>query len=98
RKSPTAGRDQRMEVDHRLATIELLEDRAIGRIAGPLVAVVGLQAEPISLQRAERIVDLPQARVDVDHRQRGEEAEALGIVAHHLRTEVVANASHLLYF
>src|SRR5450755_2181054 len=87
-----AGRDQRMDIDDRLASVEFVPYGFVRRIAEPLVAVVGLQADAIRLQRIEGIFDFLERRVDVEHGQRREQSEAARIVAHHFGAVVVAYA------
>ena len=67
-----ATRHQRMHIGDCLAAIELLQHRLIGRIAEPLVAVIGLQVDAVGVQRIEDVFDLFQGGVDVHHRQRRE--------------------------
>ncbi len=62
------------------------------RVAEPLVAVTALQADAVGLQRVEGVFDLFQGRVDVEHRQRREQAEAARMVAHHAGRVLVAGA------
>ena len=76
-----AGRHQRMDVDHGLAAVQLLQHRLVHRIAQPFVAVVGLQVDAVGLDGVEGVFDLLQRHVDVHHRQRREHAEAARIVA-----------------
>ena len=87
-----AGGDQRMDVDHGLAAVQLLQHRLVDRIAQPLVAVVGLQVDAVGLEGVEGVFDLLQRHVDVHHRQRREDAEAARIIAPHLGGEVLADA------
>src|SRR5712671_3673113 len=89
-----AGGDERMDIDHRLAPVELLEHRLVDRIAEPFVAVIRLNADAVSLQGIEGIFDFLEGRVDVDHRERREQAEAALVVAHHIGPEIVAGARH----
>ena len=62
----TAGRNQRMNIDHGLAPVEFLPYRLVRRVAEPLVAIVGLQADAIRLQRIEGIFDFLQRAVGVE--------------------------------
>ena len=62
------------------SAIELLEYRIEDRIAQPLPAVDGEQAETVCLERIEGVLELFQARVDVGQRKRGHEAEPSGVV------------------
>ena len=54
-----------MEIDDRFAPVELVEDRRIGGIARPGLAVAGQQADAVELQHVERIFDLAQAALDI---------------------------------
>ena len=83
-----------MHVDHRLAPVEFVEHRPVDGIAQPLVAVVRLQPDAVGFERVEHVFDLFKRGVDVEHRERGEQAEASGIIAHHLAGEVIAGARH----
>jgi hypothetical protein len=61
-----------MDVDHRFAPVQLLENRPVSRIAEPFVSVIRLQIDTIGLERIERIFDLFERGVEVEHRQRRE--------------------------
>ena len=60
---PAATRDQRMHIDHGFAPVELFEDRLVGGVAEPFVAVVGLQIDAVGLQRIEGVFDLFQRQI-----------------------------------
>ena len=81
---------QRMDVDERLAPVELLEHRIEARIADPFIVIARHELDPVGLQHVERIGDLAQAALDIGHRQRREQSEAAGMIAHHLRRVIVA--------
>src|SRR4051794_4835114 len=81
-----------MHVDDGLAPVQLLEYWLVSRIAEPFVAVTALQADPVGFQTVERIFDLLESGVDVQHRQRREQAEATRMVAHHFGRVFIARA------
>jgi hypothetical protein len=62
------ARDQRVDVDHRFAPIELLKNRFVGWIAEPFVSVICLQVYAIGLERIEGIFDLFEGGIDIEHR------------------------------
>jgi len=81
-----------MHIDHRLAPVELVENRPIRRVAQPLVAVIRLQPDAVRLERVERVFDFLERGVDVEHRERREQAEAAGIIAHHVGGSISSTA------
>jgi hypothetical protein len=60
----------------------------------PFVAVVGLQPDAVGFERVERVGDLLECGVDVQHGQRREQAEASREIADHLGAVVIADADH----
>ena len=87
-----ARRHGRMEEDRRLAPVQFVEDGRERGIARPLVLVVGLQLEPVGVQRARGMVDLLQTQIDMRQRQQREHAEAAGMSRHKPCRELVALA------
>ena len=79
------ARRGRVEIDHRLAPVELVEHRREGLVAGILVDVVGRQRDAVGVERVVGVFDLAQAALDVRQRQRREMAEAALVVRLHLR-------------
>ena len=69
-----------MDVDHRLAAIQLLPQRREGRIAEPELVVARLDADAVGLQRIERVFGLFEAAIDIGQRQRREQAETAGMI------------------
>ena len=68
-----------MHIDHRLAPVQFVEHRPVARIAQPAVAVVGLQADAVGLERVEDILDFALRAIGVEHRQGRNQAEPAGI-------------------
>jgi hypothetical protein len=54
---PAAARHQRVDVNHRFAAVQLVQNRLIRRIAAPFVSVIGLQIDAVGLERIERVLD-----------------------------------------
>lgn len=70
----------RMGVDNRLAPIEFFHDGQKQRISEPLVTVTRHEADPVGLERVERIGDLLQASLDVRERNHCKASEAAWMV------------------
>src|SRR5258705_9008707 len=81
-----------MHIDDGLAPVEFLEHWLVSRIAEPFVAVTALQADPVGFQAVEGIFDLLKSGIDVQHRQRREQAEAARMVAHNFSRVFIARA------
>jgi hypothetical protein len=84
-----------MHVDHGLAAVELLQHRLEERVAEPLVAVIALQPDAVGLECVERVLDLLERGVDIQHRERCKQSEPARIIAYHLSAVIVADAHHL---
>src|SRR5664280_966964 len=52
------SRSGRVEIDHRLAFIERVEDRRKCRVAGPEIKAIGHQRNAVSLEYVECVLDL----------------------------------------
>ena len=89
-----AVRRGRMNVNHRLAAVELVHDRRIGGIAEPGVAVAGHEVRAIGFEHIEGVFDLLQRRIHVGQRQRGEQAKSRRVLLDQLRPELVAGAGN----
>src|SRR6476660_5204680 len=70
-----------MHIDDGLAPVEFLEHWLVSRIAEPFVAVTALQADAVGFQGVEGVFDLLESGIDLQHRQRREQAEATRMVA-----------------
>src|SRR5260370_17648249 len=81
-----------MQIDEGLAPVEFLEHWLVSRIAEPFVAVTALQADPIGFQGVEGVFDLLESGIDLQHRQRREQAEATRMVSHHFGRVFIARA------
>ena len=89
---------QRVHVDHGLAAVELGIDRREGRIAEIFAVVARQQADAVGLERVEGVFDFLQAAVGVRRRDRREQAEAAGMIAHELGAVFVDLAAELAGF
>ena len=69
-----------MDVDHGLASIELVHHRRKCRVAEPFVGIARDQADAVGAQHVEGEFDLAQAAVDVGERQGGEHSEATAMI------------------
>ena len=69
-----------MDVDHGLASIELIHHRRKCRVAEPFVGITGNQADAVRAQHVEGEFDLAQAAFDIGEGQGGEHSEAAAIV------------------
>ena len=78
------ARRGRVEIDHGLAPVELVEHLREGFVAGILVHVVRRQRDAVGVELIEGIFDLAQAALDVGQRQRREMTEAASVVLLHL--------------
>ena len=87
-----AVRRGRVDVDDRLAPVQLLHHRPVGRVAEPRVAVARHQADAVSLDHVVGVRDLLQRGVDIRQRHRGEQPEARRMILHQRRAVVVAGA------
>jgi hypothetical protein len=83
-----------MHIDDDFAPVELFQHRLEERMPEPFVAVVGLQPNAVRLERVERVGDLLERGVDVQHGQRCEQTKTSREVADHLGAVVVADAYH----
>ena len=83
---------QRVEIGDGLASIEFLENGRKARVARPDVAVAGHEADAVRPEHLERVLDFMQHTVNVRHRHGGEETEATGMVAAHLRPVIIADS------
>ena len=81
-----------MHVDHRLAAVELGEHRGKGGVSEPLVAIARHQPDAVGLEHIEGIFDLLEAAFGVGQRQRGEQAEAPGVILDDLHGVIVERA------
>ena len=81
-----------MHVDHRLAAVEAGEHRGKGGVSEPLVAIARHQPDAVGLEHIEGIFDLLEAAFGVGQRQRGEQAEAPGVIRDKTRQIFVAAA------
>jgi hypothetical protein len=84
-----ALRRERMGVHDRLAPVQLLEHRREIGMAEVLPVVAHDEVDAVGLQRVHRVLDLPQAALDVGQGQGGEEPEAAGVVARERRRVLV---------
>ena len=75
-----SNRPQRMGVDHRLAPVELFEDRREDLVAEPFVVIARDRCDAVGFQHIESVFDLFQRAVDIGQRQRGEHAESAGMI------------------
>ncbi len=78
-----------MGIDHRLAPIELVEDRVIVGIAEPFIADAGHQIDAVGLQHVIGVLDLAKGALDVEDRQHRELAEPARMVASELGDVIV---------
>ena len=81
-----------MDIDHGLAAVELLQHRHERLVAEILAVVAGPERDAVGLERVVGVFDLLQAALDVDRRDRREDAEAVRVVAAQLGGVVVALA------
>ena len=81
-----------MGVDNGSAAIQVLPDRRESGISQPLVVVTGHEADAFGFECAVRVFDFAQATFGVRHGEGGEEPEAGGIIADHLRTVIIHDA------
>ena len=87
-----------MHVDHGLAAVELGIDRRERCVAEILAVVACQQADAVGLERVEGVFDFLQAAVGVRRRDRREQAEAAGMIAHELGAVFVDLAAELAGF
>ena len=76
-----AGRQRRMEEDHGLAPVKLVEHRIKPAVAEVNAVVVGQQHDAVQPQRPERVVDLGQRGVGVGQRKARKAAEPAWVAA-----------------
>ena len=80
-----------MGVDDQPATIGFLPDRIVHVVAEPLVlSVIGEDSKSVGLQCIDRVFDFLERAIDVVHRNRGETAEATGMIRAQLGGSFVA--------
>ena len=69
-----------MEVDHRVAAVEIVQQRIERGVAEKFLAVAREQRNALEAQRLEAIARFRNGRVDVVHRHETEAAEAFRVL------------------
>jgi len=83
-----------MHEDDGGASLQLVEDRIEPSIAEIDASVICEQDDPVGSEQVEGPRELVERAGDIRERERGEEPEAIGVVTHELRSEVVGVARH----